>query len=373
MRAVIVNCFDTYENRVELVHSFLKNQGYDVTVIQSDFRHFKKEKRIKKKQDFYFVNTKPYYRNLSARRLHSHYMYAKNAFEIVERIAPDLLYVCVPPNFLSKFAARYKQKNKEMKLILDIIDLWPETLPIKKIKKTPPFKYWALQRDKSLRRADLVITECNLYYNILKSALDGVKTETLYLAKKEIKVVSNAKLDNDEIHLAYLGSINNIVDIPKIKEVINIIKEIKPVTLHIIGGGEKKNELIAAAKSADANVEYHGNIYGSQEKQDIFDRCHLGLNIMKDNVCVGLTMKSIDYFQHGLPIINNIPADTKEIVEKYESGINILEGEDFEQKIKDYILKEKYLNKTNQVKLFQEQFSTDTFFKNMENILNNIL
>ena len=47
---------------------------------------------------------------------------------------------------------------------------------------------------------------------------------------------------------------------------------------------------------------------------------------MKESVCVGLTMKSIDYFQHGLPIINNIPADTAELVEKYGVGVNIVDG-----------------------------------------------
>lgn len=47
---------------------------------------------------------------------------------------------------------------------------------------------------------------------------------------------------------------------------------------------------------------------------------------MKDNVCVGLTMKSIDYFQHGLPIINNIQEDTTEIVKQYKVGLMLLMG-----------------------------------------------
>ena len=35
---------------------------------------------------------------------------------------------------------------------------------------------------------------------------------------------------------------------------------------------------------------------------------------MKQEVFVGLTMKSIDYFEAGLPIINNIHGDTWNIV-----------------------------------------------------------
>ena len=43
---------------------------------------------------------------------------------------------------------------------------------------------------------------------------------------------------------------------------------------------------------------------------------------MKDSVKVGLTIKSIDYFSYGIPIINNIKGDTWKIVEDKNVGIN---------------------------------------------------
>lgn len=371
MKAVIVNCFDTYEERVDLVHEFFVGQGYDVTVIQSDFRHFKKVYREEPKEGFIFVKSKPYNKNLSVARLSSHYRYASDAFKIVEEIKPDLLYTFVPPNSLVKFAASYKQKHREVKLILDLIDLWPETMPIVKAKKFPPFTFWGAMRDKSLKYADLVITECDLYQSVLCDALNGVKTKTMYLAKREINVVRNPQLSDDEIHLAYLGSINNIIDIPKIKEIIETIKKVKPVTLHIIGDGESKQELIDAAKAGGATVEYHGKIYDSQKKQDVFDKCHFGLNIMKDSVCVGLTMKSIDYFQHGLPIINNIPADTAELVEKYGVGVNIVDGlNNITIKIFEVSDNKTIINmRAKSIDVFREKFSVGSFNNNMRSYM----
>ena len=38
---------------------------------------------------------------------------------------------------------------------------------------------------------------------------------------------------------------------------------------------------------------------------------------------IGLTVKSIDYFEHGLPVINNIKGDTWSMIDKYNVGINI--------------------------------------------------
>ncbi|WP_096156435.1 glycosyltransferase [Bacillus sp. FJAT-45066] len=372
MKAVIVNCFDTYEDRVDLVHEFFEDNGYDVTVIQSDFRHFKKIHRKEKKDGFIFINSKPYYKNMSIARLVSHYRFANDAFKVVEEIKPDLLYVFVPPNSLAKFAAEYKKKFKDVKLLFDIIDLWPETMPIGKMKKFPPFTFWKLMRDKSLNYADLVITECDLYQLVLGNLLREIKTKTVYFAKKDIEVISNPLLSEEEIHLCYLGSINNIIDILKIREIIKDIQKIKPVTLHIIGDGESRQTLIEAVKAAGAEVVYHGKVYNSQEKQDIFDKCHFGLNIMKESVCVGLTMKSIDYFQHGLPIINNIQEDTSKFVDKYKVGINI-NSSNMDKELERFIINYRLLiNRNNCRKLYNEELSVEAFNSKFITILDYI-
>ena len=44
-------------------------------------------------------------------------------------------------------------------------------------------------------------------------------------------------------------------------------------------------------------------------------------------------MKSIDYFEAGLPILNNIQGDTWEIIEKENVGVNISRTTDYEQLI----------------------------------------
>lgn len=366
-KIVIVNCFDTYENRIDLLHDFFCNKGNDVTVIQSDFRHFKKIHRTDKKQDFIFVESKPYYKNLSIERLRSHYDYAKRAFNVVEEINPDLLYVIVPPNSLAKFAAHYKRKNKNVKLIFDLIDLWPETMPVGKIKEFPPFLFWRLMRDNNFKYVDFVITECKLYQVILEKILKGIKTKTVYLASRDIQVKSNPVFNSSEMHLCYLGSINNIIDIPKIKVVIKAINENKPTTLHIIGDGESREALINEVKETGSKVEYHGKVYDSQKKQEIFDKCQFGLNIMKDSVCVGLTMKSIDYFQHGLPIINNIQNDTTEIVERYRIGLNVTD-----MNIKEVAYKVTHINveellemRQNSKKTYNDLFSQRAFEENL--------
>lgn len=153
--------------------------------------------------------------------------------------------------------------------------------------------------------------------------MSGMNVHTIYLAREDNGYEPDINLPEDRISLCYLGSINNIIDIPMIAKVIRECMKIRPVEFHLIGDGERKDELKKIVMESGAAIIDHGKIYDRNEKKRIFDVCHFGLNIMKKSVCVGLTMKSIDYFEFGLPLINNIKGDTWDIIEKYGCGINL--------------------------------------------------
>ena len=54
------------------------------------------------------------------------------------------------------------------------------------------------------------------------------------------------------------------------------IKKYKAVEIHIIGDGERRDELVSCCEEAGAKVVYHGKVYDPIEKQKIFDTCHYG-------------------------------------------------------------------------------------------------
>ena len=78
-----------------------------------------------------------------------------------------------------------KQPEGDGRIVLDIVDLWPESLPIGKIKERFPFTLWRDRRDRSLPLADAIVTECDLYQQVLAGALKGLHPTTLYLAREE--------------------------------------------------------------------------------------------------------------------------------------------------------------------------------------------
>ena len=325
MNICIVNCFDTWEHRVDMLVNCFEQSGHDTTVLMSDFQHMKKVFRKEDKDGYRFFRTDPYYRNISPRRLMSHTGLADHMFEWLEDNpgTADLLWVLAPPNsFISK-AARWKDHHPGKKLVIDIIDLWPESFPIGRLASSRLLSPWRSLRTEHLRPADLVTTQCTLYRKILRRELQGIDSRTLYLAREDSGYVPNLHLPTNEVSLLYLGSINHIIDIERIVAVIDQIHRQSNVTLHIIGDGENRAELLQKADRAGAKVKWHGSIYDRTEKQKIIDGCHFGLNVFRTSVKVGMTMKSIDYFEFGLPLINSIPGDTWAAVRKFGCGVNL--------------------------------------------------
>ena len=125
----IINCFDTYQQRVDLLACFFQEKGYSVTQVRSDFSH--RTKRIlpdeQKQNGVFYLEAKPYQKNISVARLRSHHYFAAGCAAFLESLPqPDLLWVLLPPNSLAKACAQYKHTHPNVKLVFDLIDLWVE-------------------------------------------------------------------------------------------------------------------------------------------------------------------------------------------------------------------------------------------------------
>ena len=327
--AALISCSEHYQHRLAVIDKCLQQRGYDTIYITSDFDHTTKNVFTCSVPNCVQLHARPYQKNLSLDRILSHREFAKNVFDYLEKQPriPDVVVALIPPNFLAHYGAIFKKRHPEVTMIFDIFDMWPETFPSSKVKKVlaPVFSVWAWIRDHSLRKADFVTTECELFRRMLN--LPEKTSASIYLAAEPLPIPAiPIQLRQDGLDLCYLGAINNIIGISEICSLLSQLTKYRHVTLHIIGKGEREKEFIESAKAAGAQVVFYGPIFDDTKKQEIMSRCHFGLNIMKSSVCIGLTMKSVDFFRFGLPIINNIPADTHRLVVENGVGIQLDEG-----------------------------------------------
>lgn len=365
MKVVIATCFESNEERVSFVLEACKNRKYKTKVFTTDFSHIKKQKRINIPKEYTAIETKPYNKNISIKRMKSHAKFAKDIFKLIEQETPDLIWLMAPANSLIKEAKKYKKKYPATKLVVDIIDMWPESLPLGISSSIFPLSIWKNIRRNNINCADSLVTECDFYHEVLSKEYDSNIT-TIHWARDNKVVQTKPNLPKDRLSLCYIGSINNIIGTKLVTDIIE--KCDMPIVLHVIGEGENRYNFVNL-NSRVCEVIYHGAIREENKKNEIFSMCHAGLNIYKNDLYIGLTVKSIDYFEHGLPVINNIKGDTWSMIQKYNVGINIDEDEIIHG---EEIINMRKNNK-NVYDLFNNNFTKEVFIKKCYEVIDGVI
>jgi len=362
-QALLISCFDWYRERLAPIRDLLLSKGHAVTVLTSDFDHLHTRPVEEKIPECSYVHVPPYRRNLSFRRIVSHLAFGREVGKQLESLRPDLVYCLLPPNCAADRCRKYKQAHPDTRLILDLIDLWPESMPLGWAKNTFPAKIWRRWRDDSIAVADHVFTECELYQKKLEAVLDPSKTSVLTLFKemrpqeKQLvqEMIRRRRAEKENLQFAYLGSMNNIIDVDGICSVLRVFQESGYVcTLHAVGDGENRERFQSAVQATGCRAHFYGPLYDEKKKIEILAPCDYAFNMMKEGVVVGLTIKSIDYLSYGLPLINNIKGDTWALIEDSGIGVNVGGKEKWAFSLKE-------IDHRDVIEVFDRKFSKDAF------------
>lgn len=358
-------------DRLKLVKEVIQDE-YEVTMFLCDFSHNRKAEVVKRDPECVYLHIPPYKKNLSIQRIISLLNYGKQIGERIRNLKPDLIYIILPPNNMIKNCESYLRANSDVNLVLDIYDLWPESMPINKsIKGTFPFKMWADWRNRNLGKAKVVFTECMLYQDVLNRAGLDAKYETLYLCKSQRddvaaqvkEIIENRLNENSVIRMGFLGAIKPSMDIDITCRIISGLKNAgKKVEVEIIGEGECTSQFISGLEGAGASVKYHGPIYDEMEILRLLGKCDLGINMMKPGAQVGLTTKGLDYLSMGLPLMNNIKGDTWTMIQNEKIGFNVSDdGRDDEMVIERIINMDTQKMRDSALRVYEENFTPRSF------------
>lgn len=377
-KALIISNFYTVNNfkdRTYYVNKFLSNY-YKCKIVCSDFSHHKKEKVNNNSGNCIVISTKEYKKNISIKRVISHYCFAKDVYRYIRCNDIDLVYIMVPPNILGYLVTKICRK-KGIKLIVDVVDLWPESLPIKtglkKVFEIFTFNIWGRLREYSIKHSDALVLECDYYKKILK--IDRPNMFVIPIVKESSIQLKKYKLDFECISIAYIGGINTIYDFDSLIGISRrLIEEGKRVKIEIIGDGDKRNWLISQLEKYYIPFEYHGIIYDEAKKHEILSKCIFGYNGFKVSSEVALSYKSIDYLSEGLLLINSAKYDTYKLVEKEKIGFNFDSNNinKVVEEIKSLNSNEILDMKRKSISIFVSRYSYKVYKTLMDEIVNKI-
>ena len=313
----------------------------NVEIVTSDFSHGNKEHKGKLNVDWpfkiNFLHEPGYKKNISVKRFISHHKWGKEVNKYLKgRRKPDVIYCAIPSLTASAFAADYSKKNN-VKFIVDIQDLWPEAfqmvfnLPLFNKIIYAPFKRLA---DNIYSSADEICAVSDTYAKRALSVNSRCKKGHVVFLGTNLDIFDKNVEENrvekpeDEIWLAYCGTLGASYDLNCVIDALSIINESGRVTpkFIVMGDGPRKTEFEEYAKKKNVSCTFTGRL--SYPKMcGLLGVCDITVNPIVTGSAASIINKHGDYAASGLPVINTQECqEYRALVDEYKMGFNCENG-----------------------------------------------
>lgn len=335
MKTLLISAFTNICSPNNRTLAIMNQIDGEKAVVTADFYHGKKryyETEEASHPNQVCLHVPGYKKNLSIKRIWSHIVFAKRVKEYLEaqEVKPDVVYCTMPTSSSAYVCARYCKKYG-VKLVIDVIDLWPDSLlPLMKgkalIKKM--LYPWTYLTRYAYRNSDVIMGESMAYANEAKKYNPKAAVYPVYLGVN-MDIVNKVKANNpitlkkpeDEVWIAYAGSLGTSYDFETMLEAVKNIHGHYKYKLWFIGDGVRRNDIENFIKGAGLNAEITGFL--SYEKLLAYLLyCDIAINIFRKYTKVVYSYKFNDYVAMDCFVVNSLEGETAHMVDEYQIGRN---------------------------------------------------
>lgn len=330
-------------SRPGFVREVLIKNNINVDIITSDFSHTQKKKVEFDSDNIKTIKTLRYNNNTSIFRFISHFFLALSLFYygFKNRNKYDIFYVTAPFAIVVLLLKIVTSK----KIIVDIIDFWPDSLPFPKNKFLAiALSCWSKINRMSINLADSVISLSTTFLKEVNKTKN--KKQILLGSKSRFKSIDIKHNSEFDLRIVYIGNIGLLYDFDTLLDAI--INSKLNIHVNIVGDGDKRHSVIERLEKENISYTYYGIIYDDNKLDNIILESDFGFNGFL-NTTASFSYKAISYFKYGLPIINSMKGDLWNYVEEHEVGYNYIGGD---MKQLSTILSSCSLSLTDNVRVF---------------------
>ncbi|SFG62172.1 glycosyltransferase [Pedobacter insulae] len=332
--------------RTTLIADAFAAKGHEVISWVSNIQHRSKAKRAEGWKDVvvnpnYLIKIVPstsYEGHISVARIKYERNYAKNIKNFVaqhtaEDLKPDLIILGEPALFIADIVLDIV-KYTQAKLLVDVLDLWPELFHILLPNKLAflgkvifsPLYY---RRDRLFKKANGVIAVAKDYLELALKANPALPHEVVYIGVdvQEVKALQGGTFESPilqqltkqphEIWVVYAGTLGPSYDIKTIIACAQILAVKAPFVKIIIAGDGPLHELVSQPR---VNLVYVGSLH-TQDVGLLYQQCDLALSSYVSGSTVSMPLKAYDYLAAGLPLVNSLGRDLGNFVRSKKIGL----------------------------------------------------
>lgn len=336
------------EYRCATLGRILADAGCNVTWWTAGFSHHFKTHRCRQWKEVpvgsnfrvCLVPTPGYGRHIGLGRLVFELVFAWRLDGRARRGAgPDFIITPDTPQASAMVAARLSRRFGA-KLIIDVMDLWPELFELVLPRVLRPagrrllWPFYALRRVVR-RRADAVTALCPSYLrHVLRDARAGVQSRVIYNGidvsgfraqslgrQPQAEALLGRSKPEGETWAVFAGTVGNNYDMECLAAAARILqKDVPAVRIWVAGDGPLRSRLARAVEQGLGNLHLLGQVEHSA-LASIYRSCDVGLCAYSGDSNVGMPDKAYDYMAAGLPIISSLRGDLQEFIRTRQIGL----------------------------------------------------
>jgi glycosyltransferase involved in cell wall biosynthesis len=332
----------------------LKQKGYNCRIFASSAIHntginmIKSKKRYQEMdqygRDFTYIRTRDYTNRIS--RILNLLDYFFGLLSVSrEYKKPDVIYISMP-HILTGLAGIIVAKRLKVKCVLEVRDLWPESIVQYKVtnKYNPIIPLLYILEKWLYVNADKVIftMEGGMDYirdkgwdkKISSSKVSSINNgcELQHIRKNEMDFIYECKElgDFSTFKVIYTGSIRHVNNLRIVMDCAKILKDNgnEDIVFLVFGEGDQKNALIAYCRDKGIDNVFFKDYVDKKYIPGILKRADIGLlhSISNPLFKYGYSPnKLFDYLACGKPILSDISCNPKfDILLRYGCGITVV-------------------------------------------------
>lgn len=321
----------------------LGRSGWDITIVASDLnlqsRQFARraapdDRRVIDERlegvAFAWLWARRYERN-DWRRLVNWMTFSRGVLRSDAHLGAADLVVGSSPQLFAAAAAQRLARRRRVPFVLEIRDLWPESLEVAGGRRGVVYGVFRVLADRLYRDADAIIVLAEGVRDHLVS--HGVPADRIVLAPNGVSVADFAReprMPRDGLRLVYAGAHGPANGLDAVLDAADRLRDLPDVRVTLVGDGPAKEELQArAAAMGLANVEFLAPV-PKRDMPALMASCDAGLMVLKPLPLFAFGVspnKLFDYWGAGMPVVNNVPGEVASYVERAEGGVQAEPGD----------------------------------------------
>ncbi|MEC0706451.1 glycosyltransferase family 4 protein [Bacillus haynesii] len=341
-------------NRMKTIFLMLKQKGYHVDVLTTEPTYPSRD--IYSQGDFWNEQDIDIDRNRVTRLSVQNKKYSSNFFsrlfyylEIMlkmffcvqkDKNQYDIVLVTSPPIFVAfvGLAAKYRYNAK---LLLDIRDLWPESLKGVGVFNRS-YIIWLFEKMESTlyKKADHIIINSEGFIDHFKNKCDGLTKKLIFLpnAARKKETMLEKREGGSMFNVVYAGNIGLAQDVTILMQLAKKLSE-HHISLNVIGYGVQKQAFTDFVRRHNLKNVKLINPMGRQDCLNRMSRCDVGIATLNNSRVFETVLpgKIIDYLTCRLPVVASLSGYSKQLIENEKIGF-VTSRQSVDEMV-DYILK----------------------------------